>query len=708
MKKILACITAFIMLFVILPFTANASGVFDEYTIVCFGDSITYRNVYVSMLAETLGTKIINAGVSGDKVDQGKARFQTDVLDKNPDIVVICFGMNDQAAYYGFDDMAPCTSLTTYGDTLTYFAETLKAAGADVIFVTPNLVNTNPGYYTPGGWNMDYGYGHMDDFCDVMRRVALETGSGLVDVNLQSKSEDLDRFFAKGDGIHPAQYGYSVYADMIAGYMQSVYANKNAKKINVKCVDSKGGVVGEYSFSGENGEKIIAVAPDVKYYEVVGDKTKAVTFGTETEITFTYTESLNIAPKGTYEVHDFFRMGGAEVNWGYSETAPIIYGDETGAQLTDGRHADTVGYEDPAWVGMSSIHPNYSTSGQYILFELDKKYNVETVRITVNNVMNGGIGAPAAITAFTSNDGINYGEGKVGSYESTPVAGESAVYVIELNEECSFIKLMYKHGTGCNWMFTDEVEIYRKDEAVPESLNVAPKATYEIHDLYRMGGAEVNWGYSETAPIVYGDETGDQLTDGKHAGTVGYEDTAWVGMSSIHPNYPEYGQYLLFKLDKKYKIETVRITVNNAMKNGIGAPATITAFTSNDGINYGDGKVGSYESTPVAGESAVYVIELNEECSFIKLMYNPVSGCNWMFTDEVEIFRKEVKFMRGDINGDEKIDKIDYLLIKRTILKTRVATDDELLRSDVNGNGKLDAPDYILVKRHCIGTYTIE
>ena len=71
-----------------------------SYTIVCIGDSLTAcggdDGKYTYWLSEMLPKdNIINKGIGGDTLAGGKKRFKTDVLDNNPDIVVIVLGAND-------------------------------------------------------------------------------------------------------------------------------------------------------------------------------------------------------------------------------------------------------------------------------------------------------------------------------------------------------------------------------------------------------------------------------------------------------------------------------------------------------------------------------------------------------------------------------------------------------------------------------------
>lgn len=68
--------------------------------IVCFGDSLTAcggeGGRYTDWLAKYLPhCQIINKGIGGDTLAGGRARFQKDVLDLKPDLVVIELGAND-------------------------------------------------------------------------------------------------------------------------------------------------------------------------------------------------------------------------------------------------------------------------------------------------------------------------------------------------------------------------------------------------------------------------------------------------------------------------------------------------------------------------------------------------------------------------------------------------------------------------------------
>ena len=69
--------------------------------IICFGDSITFgygANTgadYPSVLAKMINMPLINAGIDGDTSVEALKRIKSDVLERDPFLVVVEFGGND-------------------------------------------------------------------------------------------------------------------------------------------------------------------------------------------------------------------------------------------------------------------------------------------------------------------------------------------------------------------------------------------------------------------------------------------------------------------------------------------------------------------------------------------------------------------------------------------------------------------------------------
>ena len=88
------------LLFSVLLLTGACTA--EKKRVVFFGDSITQAGAelggYIEVmktLVDTSRYELLGAGISGNKVTDLQARIQTDVLDKNPDVVVVYIGIND-------------------------------------------------------------------------------------------------------------------------------------------------------------------------------------------------------------------------------------------------------------------------------------------------------------------------------------------------------------------------------------------------------------------------------------------------------------------------------------------------------------------------------------------------------------------------------------------------------------------------------------
>ena len=89
----------------------------------------------LSMLYPSCPINVINAGISGDNAPGGLARVQRDVLRHQPDLCVVCYGLNDCATDGG--------SIARYTDALRGIFEAVQTAGVELIFMTPNMMNTH-------------------------------------------------------------------------------------------------------------------------------------------------------------------------------------------------------------------------------------------------------------------------------------------------------------------------------------------------------------------------------------------------------------------------------------------------------------------------------------------------------------------------------------------------------------------------------------
>ncbi len=125
----------------------NGLEQYGPITIVAFGDSVThgalngeinYETVYWNRLRRKIlevrnyvPVNVINAGIGGITASGSLGRIESQVLTHRPDLIIVCFGLND------VND-----PLERYLSALRTIFEKCLASGADVIFMTPNMLNT--------------------------------------------------------------------------------------------------------------------------------------------------------------------------------------------------------------------------------------------------------------------------------------------------------------------------------------------------------------------------------------------------------------------------------------------------------------------------------------------------------------------------------------------------------------------------------------
>ena len=94
-----------------------------------------YVSKILGMLYPNVPVNVINAGLSGDNILHACERLDRDVVSHHPDLTVVCFGLNDCAR--------GDAGLELFYNSLVEIFTKLKEAGSEVIFMTPNMMNTN-------------------------------------------------------------------------------------------------------------------------------------------------------------------------------------------------------------------------------------------------------------------------------------------------------------------------------------------------------------------------------------------------------------------------------------------------------------------------------------------------------------------------------------------------------------------------------------
>lgn len=212
-------------------------------TIVAFGDSVThgavgageinYETVYWNRLKQKINAyksympvNVINAGIGGITAKGSLARMDKQVLAHNPDLIIVCFGLNDVNG-----------PLEDYLDSLRIIFEKSKQSGAEVIFMTPNMLNTYVAEDTEEK-HLEYAAktaemqnsGRMDLYMESAVKLAEEMDVSVCDCykkwKAMAESEDITMLLANRIN-HPTRAMHELFAENL---FQLIFADTELKE----------------------------------------------------------------------------------------------------------------------------------------------------------------------------------------------------------------------------------------------------------------------------------------------------------------------------------------------------------------------------------------------------------------------------------------------------------------------------------------------
>lgn len=198
--------------------------------IVTLGDSVThgyfkgyidYDAAYGNLLRKRIlavrdyvPVNIINAGIGGTTASTAVKRMEKQVFAHLPDLVIVCFGLNDVNG-----------PLETYLDSLERIFAECQSRDVDVIFMTPNMLNTRVVEDTPQNY-ISYAEktakmqneGRMDSFIESAVALASRMGVTVCDCYAKwkeiSKTQDVTLLLANRIN-HPTEEMHKLFADSL-------------------------------------------------------------------------------------------------------------------------------------------------------------------------------------------------------------------------------------------------------------------------------------------------------------------------------------------------------------------------------------------------------------------------------------------------------------------------------------------------------------
>jgi len=162
---------------------------------------------------------VINAGISGSNATSALKRLDRDVFPYSPDLVVVCFGLNDAGA--GME------GLETYIKALENIFQRMNDKNIETIFMTPNMMNTYVSKLIQDDLLLSIANntakiqnsGIMDTYMDAARQVC--TGNGIAVCDCYAKWKQMneggeDTTLLLSNHInHPTREMHKLFADSL-------------------------------------------------------------------------------------------------------------------------------------------------------------------------------------------------------------------------------------------------------------------------------------------------------------------------------------------------------------------------------------------------------------------------------------------------------------------------------------------------------------
>ncbi|MBQ4317264.1 MAG: discoidin domain-containing protein, partial [Clostridia bacterium] len=340
-----------------------------------------------------------------------------------------------------------------------------------------------------------------------------------------------------------------------------------------------------------------------------------------------------------------------------------------------------------------------------ITVDLDEVvHGITNVRVHVWNNNSAGIMAAKNIKLLASKDGETYTE--VGSLAIPDGTYPDWAYIKTDNISARYIRLAVE--TQGTWTFLNEIEVYADPNYVPDDDDPGTDNPGDDDPVVEPENIALGKDYETASPL---NGYNAKLTDGVAAETMAYSGDKWFAFNGT--NAPDKIGTVVIDLDGRYDINEVKINAIQNEGSGVGLPASVKVYLSDDGKTWGKATSLSIPNIANTTKDRAFTIEgaVTGTASYVKIEYT-LGTYSFVFFNEIEVYGAANNDSSvgnlGDINASGSVDSLDYLLVKRACFKTYTLSEEETLRADINGDKVINSTDYLLVKRIAFGTYTVE
>jgi len=204
-----------LLCFVLIGFTAQ-----KKKRIVFFGDSITELAVkpggFIVKMDSMLQKNNINnydlvgAGIGGNKIYDLYLRMEDDVLNKDPDVVVIFIGVND---VWHKRTLGTGTDADKFEKFYSAIIKKLTEKNINIVICTPAAIGEKTDFTNEQD-------GDLNKYCSMIRGIAAKNNLRLIDLrkifleyNLKNNPDNKDRGILTRDGVHFNERGNQLVAE---------------------------------------------------------------------------------------------------------------------------------------------------------------------------------------------------------------------------------------------------------------------------------------------------------------------------------------------------------------------------------------------------------------------------------------------------------------------------------------------------------------
>ncbi len=175
---------------------------------------VAYVDAFLQSTYPDLGIRVVNKGISGNKVRELKSRWEEDVVNQKPDWLVVMIGINDVWRQYDTPFVKDWhVYIDEYEQTLEQLVRDTKPTVKGLVLMTPYFIESN---------EQDAMRQTMDQYGGVVKRIAKEYDCLFIDTQ-QAFNKVLQTLHSSAlawDRVHPTSAGHMILAKALLNELE--------------------------------------------------------------------------------------------------------------------------------------------------------------------------------------------------------------------------------------------------------------------------------------------------------------------------------------------------------------------------------------------------------------------------------------------------------------------------------------------------------